>query len=53
MVLTLSFPRIVHLLEPPDSQARGIVGPPLSTQDVEKKLLEMLPPPPLLPGVEK
>jgi len=52
MVLTLSFPRVVHLLEPPDAHARGSGGPALSTEEVEKKLIEMLPPPPL-PGIEK
>jgi TRAP-type mannitol/chloroaromatic compound transport system permease large subunit len=52
MVLTLSFPRVVHLLEPPEAHARGIVGPALSKEEVEKKLLEMLQPPPL-PSIEK
>jgi TRAP-type mannitol/chloroaromatic compound transport system permease large subunit len=50
--LTLGFPRVVHLLEAPGARSRHTVGPALSKEDVEKKLLEMLRPR-LLPGTEK
>src|SRR5262245_1048163 len=47
--LALSFPHLVHLLEAPGARSRQPVGPALSKEEVEKKLLEMLRPP-LLPG---
>jgi len=45
--LTLSFPDAVHLLEAPGARSRQAVGPALSKEEVEQKLLEMLRPPPL------
>jgi TRAP-type mannitol/chloroaromatic compound transport system permease large subunit len=50
--LTLSFSSAVHLLEAPGARSRHTVGPALSKEDVEKKLLEMLRPP-SLPEVER
>jgi tripartite ATP-independent transporter DctM subunit len=47
MALTLSFPGVVHLLEAPDARLRHTVGPALSKEEVEKRLLEMLRPPSL------
>ena len=51
--LTLSFPGAVHLLEAPGARLRHTVDPALSKDDVEKKLLEMLRPPPPLPELAR
>ena len=51
--LTLSFPSAVHLLEAPGARLRHTVDPALSKDDVEKKLLEMLRPPPPLPELAR
>ncbi len=45
LALTLGFPRIVHLLDPPNTQSRGSGGPTLTKEELEKRLQEMLPPP--------
>jgi tripartite ATP-independent transporter DctM subunit len=46
VALTLGFPGLVHLLEPANTQSRASGGPALSKEEVEKKLQEMLRPPP-------
>jgi len=45
--LTLSYPGAVHLLETPGARSRHPVGPALSKEELEEKLLQMLRPPPL------
>ncbi len=45
VALTLGFPRLVHLLEPANTQSRASGGPTLTKEEVEKKLQEMLQPP--------
>jgi tripartite ATP-independent transporter DctM subunit len=47
VALTLSFPHIVHLLDPPNLQSRGSGAPALSKDELEKKLQDMLRPPPM------
>jgi TRAP-type mannitol/chloroaromatic compound transport system permease large subunit len=42
--LTLSFPGLVHLLEPANTQSRGQLTP-LRQEDIEDRLRQMLPPP--------
>jgi tripartite ATP-independent transporter DctM subunit len=44
LFLTFSFPRLVHLLEPANSQSRGQLTP-LMQEDIEDRLRQMLPPP--------
>jgi tripartite ATP-independent transporter DctM subunit len=44
LLLTLCFPRLVHLLEPANTQSRS-QATPLSNDDVERRLREMLPAP--------
>jgi TRAP-type mannitol/chloroaromatic compound transport system permease large subunit len=44
LLLTLCFPRLVHVLEPANAQSRG-PATPLTKDEVEKRLQEMLPPP--------
>jgi TRAP-type mannitol/chloroaromatic compound transport system permease large subunit len=46
VALTLGFPSLVHLLEPANTQSRASGGPALTKEEVEKKLQEMLRPPP-------
>jgi tripartite ATP-independent transporter DctM subunit len=45
VVLTLGFPGLVHLLEPANTQSRASSGSPLTKEEVEKRLQEMLPAP--------
>jgi hypothetical protein len=49
LCLTLSFPRLVHLLEPANSQSRGQLTP-LMQDDIEDRLRQMLPAP-IPPGL--
>ena len=42
LFLTLSFPRLVHLLEPANTQSRGQLTP-LMQDDIEDRLRQMLP----------
>src|SRR5262245_35669860 len=44
LLLTLGFPRLVHLLEPANTQMRG-QQTPLDAEDVESRLRQMLPAP--------
>jgi tripartite ATP-independent transporter DctM subunit len=44
LLLALGYPRLVHLLEPPNAQSRGQLTP-LTTEDVEDRLRQMLPAP--------
>ena len=46
VALTLGFPGLVHLLEPANTQSRASGGSALTKEEVEKRLQEMLRPPP-------